>query len=179
MSARVVCAATIVMGLALGCGHEPDTDDKGAAPSQAAPAQPAAVDEASARVQLDEPAGWTRSARARWSIRTSPDGRSRFATGGLAPGEVVSKLVADAAAELGASNLQLLDPQEAPFGADKLPSQAADGSCRFGSGEGRIGYSAIDLGGGARVLVVHVAAADVSEETKRAALAAIGTLRRR
>ncbi len=182
MAAKVSRLFVLAMaGFVAACGRDPEVDerDKGAAPPSAVPAPPAAVNDALARVKLDEPAGWTKSVRARWSVRTSPDGRSRFATGGLAPDEMVTKLVASAAAELGASDVQLVEPQDAPFGPDQLPARAADGSCRFGAGEGRIGYAAIDVGGGARVLVVHAAAADVSDETKRAALTAIGTLRRR
>jgi len=178
MAARTLAIALITMGTLLGCGREPDAGE-GASSKSAPPADTSHAQEAVVlHARLDEPAGWAKVARGRWQVFASPDGLSRFALATLGAAEAPVALVTDDAPSLGVSDVHLAGEQDTPFGAEQLPARAADGSCRFGAAEGRIGYAVIDIGGGKRVIVIHAAHMDLPQETQRVALTAIRSLRR-
>jgi hypothetical protein len=182
---RLGLSAALAAMLLAGCARDPGADeasDKGAiAAGEAAKPQAEVTHttESLAHAQLDVPGDWTKKAASAWTVFTSADGVSHVAMGALEASDVNAKKLADGAAAMGASSLAMMDEQATTFGAEKLPARAADGACKLGTAEGRIGYAVVDLGAGNRVMVIHAAAKDLTDEQLQAGRKAVASLRRR
>jgi len=145
----------------------------------AAQAQAAPTTETLAHAQLTVPADWTKKTVSSWTVLNAGDGISHVAMGSLEATDVIATKFQEAAAALGASSLVMLDEQATSYGADKLPARAADGACKIGTAESRIGYVVVDFGSGNRVMAVHAAAKDLTDQQLEAGRRTVASLRRR
>jgi hypothetical protein len=178
-TARTAWAAWAVWAAAslVGCANDPGAgNDPGQSTSPVALGKEL---ESLAHVQLDVPAEWTKKTTGAWLAYTSPDGISRLAVGALQPEDTIAKKLAEAGSALGASSVTMMEEQPTRFGPEQLPARAADGACKLGSGEGRIGYVVVDLGDGKRVLLVHAAPQDTPDENLATGRRVIASLKRR
>jgi hypothetical protein len=170
----------VVMGSVLGCAADPQGEgasDKSEPAGNAAAVSP--TDAALARVQMDAPAGWAANARGPWRLHQAGDRRAHLAVSGLGAGEAVAARVREALAAMGGSDPRTAEEQAVAIGPEKLPGRAASGNCRLGAEEARMQYIVVDVGEGARVLVVFAAAKDAPEEAQRTAFTALATMRRK
>jgi hypothetical protein len=186
-------AVALLAAVLVGCAPTADeASNKGASPSVATASAQAEVThttesqaevthttESLAHAQFDVPGDWSRKAASAWTVFTSADGVSHVAMGALEASDVNAKKLAEGAAAMGASSVAMMDEQATTFGAEKLPARAADGACKLGTAEGRIGYAVVDLGAGNRVMVIHAAVKDLTDEQLQAGRKAVASLRRR
>ncbi len=183
ISGHIGAAAALATAL-IGCAPAAeDGSDKAAAPAVAAPAVAAPADGARTthslmHAQLDVPTDWAKNEQGAWMVFAAADGISHIAVGPMEAGDVPATKLQEAAAALGATSVVTVDEQATTFGTDKLPARAADGSCKLGRADARIGYVVVDLGGGNRVMAVHAAGKDSTDVQLQAGRKAIASLRR-
>jgi hypothetical protein len=153
--------------------------DKGETKPAAAQSEAASALQALGDMQIDVPSEWVKKREGRWAVFASPDGVSRVAMGAIAPGDSTTKKLQEAGAAIGATEVRTMAEQDTRIGPSQLDARAADGACTLGAGEGRIGYVVADVGGDKRVMVVHVAPKDASDESLAAGRMMVASLRRR
>jgi hypothetical protein len=179
---HVGAATWLAAMLFLGCARGPDAEeggDKGEAQPAAVRTETAHMLDALGDMQLDVPSEWTKKRQGGWAVFASPDGISRVAMGAIAPGDSTAKKLQEAAAAIGATEVRAMAEQDTRLGPSQLAARAADGTCTLGAGEGRIGYAVVEVGAGKRVMVLHAAPKDASDESLAAGRRAVASLRRR
>jgi hypothetical protein len=182
---RNMCVALgVAAAFLVGCAHDVGTEqgsDKttaqaGDAKTTAAAAQLGVV--AVSHAKLEVPADWTQKTHGAWTLITGADSASLIAMGPVAENDGIPAKVVEGAAALGATEVKLLEEQTASFGAEQLPARVADGGCKLGLADGRLGYAVVDLGKGERVMVIHAALKDASPDKLRAGRMVVASLKR-
>ncbi len=170
---------------AAGCCRRSEASGRGAggAPTALTPPPVAATPEfltvPGTMVELRAPAGWSRARRGEWGLLSSPDKKALLAFIELdRPSEATAKL-GQAASVLETSDIRWKNPKAITIGPDSFAATAADGTCRYPSGEGVISYATVNPRNGNQLLVVYAFNKEAPEGVRRQALDTIGSLRKK
>jgi hypothetical protein len=154
-----------------------------AMPAQAAPPPAATASDYAVipqtNVELKPPAGWTREQKGEWGLLVSPDKHVVLAFVMFdKPNESTRKL-GEVAGVLGTTGIKWNSTKSINIGPDSFPAQAADGSCKFPSGDGEISYATVNPGVPQQVLIVYAADKTAPKADVQQASGVIQSMRRK
>ena len=130
-------------------------------------------------VELRAPAGWARARRGEWGLLSSPDKKALLAFIELdRPSDATAKL-GQVAGVLETSDIRWKNPKAITIGPDSFAATAADGTCRYPSGEGVISYATVNPRNGNQLLVVYAFNKEAPEAVRRQAIDTISSMRKK
>lgn len=130
-------------------------------------------------VELKPPPGWKRDRKGEWGLFVSPDDHVVLAFVMFdKPGESTKKL-GDVASVLGTTGIKWNSQKAISIGPDNFPAQAADGSCKFPSGDGQISYATVNPGVPQQVLVVYAMDKVATKASQEEAANVVRSMRRK
>ena len=178
----VVGCALLLVGASVACKKGGSSSSGDSTSNPAGPTSPASetyLTIPNTTVEIKAPAGWTRERRGEWGLLASPDKKALLAFINFdRPNESTVRL-GQVAVVLGTSDIKWGSAKSITVGPDAFPAQAADGTCHFPSGDGIISYATVNPGGSQQLLVVYAVNKDAPEDTRKAALGTVFSLRRK